>query len=235
MSTLRDRMLIVDDEPYIREFLGEILSAEFQVAFAQNGKNALEVIKRSRPSLIILDLVMPEMGGIKLLEILKKDAKLSQIPVVILSGLNDTQTRIEAFSIGIDDYIQKPFHPEELLLRVKSKLNKRSPDVSKPTISSNQNNLQFGNLSFIKASRTIKIKNKDVALLELEASILEYLLSHHGQICSREDIADAIWHTSENSNPRNLDPHISALRKKIKGSDQIIKTIYGSGYTIKDK
>lgn len=231
MSGVRPRILIVDDEPFIREFLGEILSSEYQVNFAPHGESALEVIKRNRPSLIVLDLLMPQMGGIKLCETLKGDPNLKDIPVVILSGLNDHVSRMEAFSVGAADFIHKPFHPDELLLRVKMKLNPN--DIPGPVATENKKLLTCGNISINKQNRSLKIKQKEFFLLDIEASILEYLILHVDEICSREEIADAVWTSGEAINPRNLDPHISALRKKIKSADHTIQTIYGSGYILK--
>lgn len=230
-SKVREKVLIVDDEPYIREFLGEILSSEFQVFFAQSGKSALEVVKRTKPSIIVLDLIMSDMGGMKFCETIKKDEKLKYIPLVILSAIDDPKVRMEAFSLGAVDFVQKPFHPDELLMRVKKKLSADPVQEFVPPIEKTE--LQIGNLTLSKMSRSVRVKNKEVQLLEIEAQILESLLLKSGQICSRDEIAENIWSASSGSTSRNLDPHISALRKKLKGADHSIQTVYGTGYILK--
>jgi DNA-binding response OmpR family regulator len=231
MQNQRQKILIVDDEPYIREFVGEVLSSEFQVTFANGGNNALESIKKSKPSLIVLDLLMPNMNGYKLCEVLKGESETKDIPVVILSALNDPESSMKAYSLGAADYIQKPFHPDELLLRVKTKLGNVS--IEQPVYIESKKSSEFGNVQFTPGSRTLKVKQKETVLPDIESSILAFLIEHKDEICTREAIAEAVWKGEGDNNPRNLDPHVSSLRKKLKGGDHSIHTVYGSGYIFK--
>jgi DNA-binding response OmpR family regulator len=123
----KQSILVVDDEQHVRELLKRILEEEYDVILANNGKEALEKFKGEKPDLIISDIRMPEIDGLQLLQDIREE---SNIPVIILTGVNDPDTVIKAFSLETDDYVRKPFSKRELLLRVNNKLRRTSNEVS---------------------------------------------------------------------------------------------------------
>jgi DNA-binding response OmpR family regulator len=123
----KQSILVVDDEQHVRELLKRILEEEYDVILANNGKEALEKFKGKKPDLIISDIRMPEIDGLQLLQNIREE---SNIPVIVLTGVNDPDTVIKAFSLETDDYVRKPFSKRELLLRVNNKLRRTSNEVS---------------------------------------------------------------------------------------------------------
>lgn len=120
----RSTVLIVDDESYIREFLAQILSEHFQIAFAKNGKEAVETAKSIQPDIIVLDVLMPGQNGIDTCKVLREQKESSSTPIIMLTAVNEPEQRIKAFNAGADDYLAKPFLPEELIARISRKLEK---------------------------------------------------------------------------------------------------------------
>lgn len=120
----RSTVLIVDDESYIREFLAQILSEHFRIAFAKNGKEVVETAKSVQPDIVVLDVLMPGQNGIETCKILREQKESESIPIIMLTAVNEPEQRIAAFNAGADDYLAKPFLPEELVARIKRKLEK---------------------------------------------------------------------------------------------------------------
>lgn len=146
----RPTVLIVDDESYIREFLAQILSEHFRIAFAKDGKEALEMAKSVKPAIIVLDVLMPGQNGIETCKKLRAQRESEEIPVIMLTAVNEPEQRIKAFNAGADDYLAKPFLPEELLARINRKLEKapvRQPVNKETEFRLGNLKLQFDDLS----------------------------------------------------------------------------------------
>lgn len=223
----RPTVLIVDDESYIREFLAQILSEHFRIAFAKDGKEAIEIAKSAKPAVIVLDVLMPGQNGIETCKKLREQRESEGIPVIMLTAVNEPEQRIKAFNAGADDYLAKPFLPEELIARINRKLEKtpaRQP-VSK------ENEFRLGNLKLQFDDLSIEVDGVKCELGQVEYKILNFLLKKRGELVSRQELNDYVW-GDELPSDRALDPHITALRKKLQKSHGELKTVYGKGYSI---
>jgi two-component system, OmpR family, alkaline phosphatase synthesis response regulator PhoP len=222
----KEKVLIIDDESYIREFVGQILSEHYKIFFASSGAEGIEIAKREKPSAIVLDVLMPLQNGIETCSILRKTESTSAIPVLMLTAANQVEMRIEAFDSGADDFISKPFLPNELLSRVRSKI-KRSKEENKS--SGKALKVSAFKVNFDEMRVFYKDQLLDLGLIEFK--IFNCLLSSHGQIVDRQPLNQFVW-GSEVPSERALDPHITSLRKKMKVTNAELKTVYGRGYSL---
>ncbi|MGE3756555.1 MAG: response regulator transcription factor [Pseudobdellovibrionaceae bacterium] len=223
----RPTVLIVDDESYIREFLAQILSEHFRIAFAKDGKEALEMAKTVKPAIIVLDVLMPGQNGIETCKKLREQRESEQIPIIMLTAVNEPEQRIKAFNAGADDYLAKPFLPEELIARINRKLEKAP--VRQPP--SKETEFRLGNLKLQFDDLSLEVDGVKCELGQVEYKILNFLLKKRGELVSRQELNDYIW-GHELPSDRALDPHITALRKKLQKSHGELKTVYGKGYSI---
>jgi len=223
----RPTVLIVDDESYIREFLAQILSEHFRIAFAKDGKEALEMAKTVKPAIIVLDVLMPGQNGIETCKKLREQRESEEIPVIMLTAVNEPEQRIKAFNAGADDYLAKPFLPEELIARINRKLEK--PPVRQ--LPSKETEFRLGNLKLQFDDLSLEVDGVKCELGQVENKILNFLLKKRGELVSRQELNDYIW-GHELPSDRALDPHITALRKKLQKSHGELKTVYGKGYSI---
>ncbi|OFZ30085.1 MAG: hypothetical protein A2622_09530 [Bdellovibrionales bacterium RIFCSPHIGHO2_01_FULL_40_29] len=223
----RPIVLIVDDDSYIRELLAQILSENFQIALAKDGDEVLEDARLIKPALIILDMIMPGKNGIEVCKILREQPELKETPIIMMTAIDDSEQRINAFNAGIDDYIVKPFLVEELVARINRKLERTS---AKRAIFGDSE-VRFGNLKLQFNDLSVEIDGTRCELGQVEYKILNVLLKKSGELVSRQELNDSIW-GQELPSDRALDPHITSLRKKIQKSQGELKTVYGKGYSI---
>ena len=222
----KHKILIVDDEPSIREFLAQILSEHYQILFAKNGTEAFEIAKNKKPTIILLDIIMPGKNGIETCREIRNDPTTKSIPVIMLTALNDSNQRTQAFLSGADDYITKPFNPDELIARVESKIRRQKEVAPQVT-----GRVQFGDLTLNFEELKAEINGKTVEISQTEFKILSCLIKNQGQLVQREVLHDSVW-GEESPSDRALDPHITTLRKKLKNSRSELKTVYGQGYSL---
>lgn len=221
----KTKILIVDDESYIREFLAQTLSEYYQIAFAKNGTEAFEVAKSYRPSVIVLDNLMPGLGGIEVCKMVRGCPEIASTPIIMLTALNEPEQRINAFNSGADDFLSKPFLPEELIARINRKLEK-APAFS----ASNTETSIYGDLKLQFDDLRLEIDGVRHDLGQVEYKILNFLLKKRGELVPREELNNYVW-GHDLPSERALDPHITSLRKKLQKSKGELKTIYGKGYS----
>lgn len=226
MNTIaRPKVLIVDDESSVREFLGEVLSASYQTVFARSGAEALVAAETQNPELIILDVIMPGMSGLEVCKSLRDNPVTRRIPVFMLTALGDVNQKIEAFKNGADDYILKPFNASELAARVERKFQRiKETNATHSTA-------QHGKLSLDFENFKVKIGGKVIELGHVEFKIFNCLAKTQGSLVTREALNTYVWGEDLPSD-RALDPHITGLRKKLTGSSGELKTVYGKGYSL---
>lgn len=226
MAEIRQTVLIVDDESYIREFIAQILSESFRIIFARNGDEATEMARSVKPGIIVLDILMPGQDGIETCRAIRQHPETKDIPVLMLTAVNEPEQRVRAFKAGADDYLAKPFLPEELFARINRKLER----VSTPKVA-NGNSLTLGNLKLEFDNLSLEIDGACHELGPVEFKILNLLIKRRGDLVSRQELNDYIWGHALPSE-RALDPHITSLRKKLRTSQGELKTVYGKGYSI---
>ncbi len=223
----RKKILIVDDEPQIRQLLEEFLTDLFLVNIASNGKEAVHMAKTHKPDVILMDIMMPEMDGVTAVQKLRLDANTRHIPVLMLTAANTSSERIRAFDLGADDFISKPFEIEELISRINSKLNRAKELRELPP-----DRIEVGNLVMDLRSREVLIDDALIVLAPVEFGILKLLLVKLGSVVSRREIMKDVWEDGRKSD-RLIDAHVTSLRKKIDLFSGDLQTVYGEGYRMK--
>lgn len=219
---MKSKILLIEDNPDTRRFLQVMLSREFEVILAQNGLEGIEIAKRDSPDLILMDVVMPALNGYDTCKILKSDLTTKSIPVIFLSAKNTSAEVTYGLSLGADDYLPKPFDHKELMVRIKSKLQRSAQSSEK---------IRVGLLEINNSDRTVLYNGKEVSLTLTEYDLIKLLAIKSGVVVSREEIMKEIWKNSnDKTNDRTIDVHVRSIRKKIPEMDKFIKSIYGVGY-----
>ena len=222
------RILIIEDDQDTQQMLGMILSSEgYEVLPASNGTLGLELLRKMGPDLVILDWMLPGMDG---LEVCGKAREISAVPIIMLTAKTASQDRVAGLDMGADDYVAKPFEPEELLARIRAQLRRSllagdGLQKDKP--------LQVGELRLEPASHEVFRRGEPVQLTRLDFNLLYTLAQRAGKVLSRDDILRLVWGENEAIDLRGIDAHIRRLRSKIEDdadNPKRIQTVHGVGY-----
>ncbi|PJA06568.1 MAG: DNA-binding response regulator [Flavobacteriales bacterium CG_4_10_14_0_2_um_filter_32_8] len=218
-----EKILLVDDEQDIIEFLGYNLTKEgYDVATTTNGKEAIEIAKKIKPDLIILDVMMPEMDGIETCQEIRQIEELKNTLIIFLSARGEDYSQVAGFDAGADDYITKPIKPRLLVSRVKAIL-RRKHGLEEITV-----NNQQGDISIDREKYLVYKEGQEHALPKKEFELLALLISKPGKVFTRDVILESIWGGDVIVGDRTIDVHVRKLREKL--GDHYIKTIKGVGY-----
>jgi two-component system response regulator MtrA len=213
-------LLIEDDEKLARQVLACLEEGGFSATWVSNGRDALAQNPNSF-SLLILDLMLPGVHG---LDVLKDVRRGSEVPVLVLSARNDTSDKVRALQLGADDYLTKPFWPEELLARVHARL--RRPVLQR------SGTFEAGDLSIDMAGRRALVRGLDVDLTRVEFDLLAALARRPGAALTRAWLVDNVLDPERDGNERTLDVHVSRLRKKLGPCSEYVETVWGVGYRL---
>ena len=222
----RPKVLVIDDEPGVRELISEALSlSEINAVQAADGLEALSFLRRERFDLLILDINMPKLDGLALLEKLRSEGM--SVPVLMLSARADKADINQGLRTGADDYLTKPFSIEELVLRVKAIMRRSKGEVAEVKV------LTCGPISMDFSKYSVKFNDQPVDLSPTEFKLLEQLILNRGNVVTKETLLSEVWEIDFKSNSTVVDTYISYLRKKlhIDGFDGI-KTVRGIGFQI---
>lgn len=220
---MRKKIVIVDDFEDSCQLMVEILSADFECHYICQSEKALDLIRTVKPDLILMDYKMPYVTGVELCKIIKDTPGLKQIPIIFISGAVTSDERIETLESGGDDFLSKPFHPKELLLRVQKRLKNYAVDeVIYLTVANIRMNLN---------SRQCHLDNREVLLTPKQFEILKLLIENKSQVVSRQVFMTEIWGHADVT-PRNVDSQINYLKKKIEGFLGHITSVTGFGYRL---
>jgi DNA-binding response OmpR family regulator len=218
-------ILVVDDEAKLRDLIRVYLEQEgYRVVEAGNGREALYVARIEKPDLIILDLMMPEMGGNEFMRAFSKEA---DTPVIMLTAKVEDQDKILGLELGADDYVTKPFNVRELIARIRAVLRRTSKAAAEPDV------LRVADIVLDRAGRTVSIGDRIVDLTPSEFAILATLMASPRQVFSRLDLLDRVQGDAYEGYERTIDVHIRNLRTKIEPDPKnptYIETVYGMGY-----
>ena len=215
------KILLVDDENDILEFLSYNLEKEgFIVSTAINGKLAIQLAKKFKPDLIILDVMMPEMDGITTCSEIRKIPKLENLLILFLTARSEEYSELAGFDAGADDYVTKPIKPKLLISRINALLKRNK-------ISDKVNNILIGDIQIDKEKHLLLYKNEEIHLARKEFNLLYFLMSVPGKVFTREDIINEIWKDAFVGD-RTIDVHVRKIREKT--SNHHIKTVKGVGY-----
>lgn len=223
---MKDKILIVDDEWNMRNLIKIHLLPHFDLEEAANGKEALEKVKDHNYQLIILDVMMPDMTGWTVCERIREK---ENIPILMLTALTDVKDKVHGLNIGADDYLVKPFNPEELVARVHALL-RRSVEFNNEN---DNGTITISDLTIIKDSRLVLVNGKEVDLTPKEFNLIHLFATNQKQVFTREILLNAIWNTNNVLDVRTVDTHVKNVREKLRKtglSFNPIKTVWGVGY-----
>jgi len=231
MSAMSDTdkplILIVDDEEDVRELVGmNLRRAGFSVEEAADGLQALKKVREVKPSLVVLDVMMPGRDGLQVCEEMRMLESTRLIPVLMLTAKGQTEDRITGLEHGADDYLAKPFSPRELVLRVQALLRRAGP-VGDGT------ELKVGPFVFDLSSVKLTVSGEPMELTLLEFKLLHLLANHEDEVVERDTILREVWGYSESVRTRTLDTHVKRLREKLGDYADWVQTARGFGYIFK--
>lgn len=219
------RILIVDDEDDIREFLSYNLEKEgYRVRTASNGQKGLEVAREFDPHLIVLDIMMPELDGIEVCDLLRAEEQFADTIIAFLTARNESFTQVTALETGGDDFINKPIKPNVFKSRIKALL-RRHPDLAQKKEAINR---EFGDLVINFEHYNLSIDGESINLAKKEFDLLALLASKPGKVFKRSEIMSKVWGSEVIVGDRTIDVHVRKLREKI--GSQYIQTFKGVGY-----
>ena len=222
-----NKILIVDDESRMRKLIKDFLQAKgYSILEAEDGEKALEVFEQnsSNISLILLDVMMPELDGWSVLRQIRQESK---VPIIMLTARGEEQDELFGFELGVDEYISKPFSPKILVARVEAIL-KRVGAIEKEI-------KDYGGIEIDKDGRTVKVDGKTIELSLREYELLIYLVENENVALSRDKILNNVWNYDYYGDSRTIDSHIKKIRHKLGKRGRYIKTMRGVGYKFEVK
>jgi DNA-binding response OmpR family regulator len=225
MMAMAQTVLVVDDSESLRTMVKSYLAEEgFRVVTAANGREALFVARNEKPDLIILDLMMPELGGYDFLRVYSREA---ETPVIMLTARLEEHDKVLGLELGADDYITKPFSPRELTARVRAVLRRAGRKPLESEV------LRAAGLELEREARLVRVNGQPVDLTTFEFDLLATMMASRGRVFSRLDLLRQLQGTAYEGYERNIDVHIRHLRQKIEAdpaNPRYIETVYGAGY-----
>ena len=224
-----ERILVVDDEPDIVALVVyHLAKAGFRISTASNGADALRIARQDRPALVVLDLMLPGMSGLEVLDQLRADDAGQDIGVLLLTARREEPDRIKGLSAGADDYLTKPFSPQELVLRVRNILRRMSqaqsglPDV-----------VRLGPILIDRSAHRVTVDNTELDLTPTEFKLLVTLAERRGRVQSRALLLEIVWDAAPDIQTRTVDMHVQRLRTKLGAAGELIETVRGFGYRLR--
>ncbi len=222
---MKAKILVVDDEPDALELVEfNLRQAGYEVAGAEDGAEALETARATLPDLIVLDVMLPEMSGIEVCKVLRRDPATAGIPIIMLTAKASEIDRVLGLELGADDYVTKPFSPRELVLRVKNVLQRHQQEVSRPE------HFALGDLVIDLPRHEVLWKGRAIELTATEFRLLTVLAERAGRVQSRDQLLQDVWHYESVIDTRTVDTHMRRLREKLGPAAKHLDTVRGVGY-----
>ncbi|NQY81652.1 MAG: phosphate regulon transcriptional regulator PhoB [Alphaproteobacteria bacterium] len=220
-------ILVIEDEWSIRKLLKmNLKEAGYSVSFAEDGDQALEMVAEEVPDMILLDWMLPATSGIEVLRYIRRNASTKHVPVIMLTARGSENDRVTGLDYGADDYIAKPFSPNELMARVRALLRRSRRDIESDI-------LRSGDIELNTEERRVRRGDSDVHLGPTEFRLLEHFMRNPGRVFSREQLLNCVWGRDIYVEERTVDVHIRRLRKALNlwGKD-VIRTVRSMGYAL---
>ena len=220
------RILVVDDEPDITALVAyHLAKAGYRVSTASSGAEALRAASEERPDVVVLDLMLPGVSGYDVLTELRSREETRDVGVILLTARREETDRIRGLSLGADDYLTKPFSPQELTLRVAAVLRR----LQAPAVASG-NALTAGALVIDRSAHRVLLDGHEVGLTATEYKLLLILVERRGRVQTRPQLLETVWEAQPDIQTRTVDMHVQRLRSKLGETGRLIETVRGFGY-----
>lgn len=230
-----DRVLVVDDEEDIRRLVSfNLTEAGFEVETVDTGEGAMAAAVRSLPSVVVLDLMLPDVSGTEVCRRLRADPELADAAVLMLTARGDEYDRVLGFEVGADDYVVKPFSVRELVMRVKGLAVRARERRLARSARDEGKRLAWKGLEIDPTRHRVTIDGAELALRPLEYKLLAIFIEHPGKVYSRTDLLSEVWGISPETNTRTVDTHVRRLRERLGAYSEAIETVHGFGYRLRD-
>jgi DNA-binding response OmpR family regulator len=220
------KILIIDDHEENCKMLADVLGPDYKCFYSNDSTRAVQLIKDIRPDMVLLDYKMPGLLGVDVCQLVREDSSIKATPIIFVSGAANIDERIKALEMGADDFITKPFHVKELLLRVKARLGGKHTEAS--------SELTAANLKMNLLSRQVFVDNIEVQLTPKQFDILRLLVTNKNNLVTREKTLETVWGETEVTS-RNVDSQINYLKRKIENFNGKIQAVPSLGYRLEVK
>lgn len=229
MATIEPTILIVEDElPIVELVLFTLKGAGWAVDAVHNTADAWSYLQNKRPQLILLDWMLPDQSGLRLLSRVRSDRHFSSLPVIMLTAKSMEEDKIAGLDQGADDYITKPFSPRELTARIKALIRRKTPEHAELAMT-------VGPLTVDPVSFRVSVKDQPIEIGHAEFKLLRFLIAHPERVFSRSQLLDKVWGDHAVLEERTVDVHVLRLRKALGDADFLIKTVRSVGYMLSEK
>jgi two-component system phosphate regulon response regulator PhoB/two-component system alkaline phosphatase synthesis response regulator PhoP len=228
---MHEIIAVVDDEKDILELVSlHLKKNHFSVQEFSDGSSFIKYLNSEKPDLVVLDLMLPDADGFEICKYMKRKKNLSHIPIVILTAKSEETDTILGLELGADDYVRKPFSPNELIARVKTILRR----IESHREAENLGKIRVANITIDPDKYEVIVDGKKVELTSAEFRILQLLASAKGRVFSRDKILDHLWGNEKIVVDRTIDVHIRHLRSKIGSASKLIRNVHGVGYKLEE-
>ncbi|WP_243312256.1 response regulator [Fundidesulfovibrio agrisoli] len=221
-------LLVEDDEDILQLLEYNFQNAGFAVTTSRDGLDALTRIRRQRPDLVLLDIMLPGADGFEVCRSIKRDPKTAQVPVIMLTARGEEVDRIVGLELGADDYVVKPFSPRELILRARAVLKRLSPEAPAKQV------LRKDGLSVDMDAHRAEAQGQEIPLTATEFKLLAELFRSQGRVLTRDQLLNTVWGYEFEGYARTVDTHVRRLRQKLGHYSEMIETVRGVGYRFKE-
>lgn len=229
MANDKPTILIVEDEPAIVELVTYTLKEAGWNSFAvHNVADAWEFLQRRTPHLVLLDWMLPDQSGLRLLSRIRGDRQFNDLPIIMLTAKSMEEDKITGLNNGADDYVTKPFSPRELTARIKALLRRKIPEHA-------QSLMTAGSVSLDPISCSVSMNDQKIEIGHAEFKLLKFFLAHPDRVFSRSQLLDKVWGDHVVIEERTVDVHVLRLRKALKEAESLIKTVRSVGYMLSEK
>ena len=229
MAVEKTSILIVEDEPAIIELVTfSLRETGWNVRSVQNVADAWDAISQRIPHLLLLDWMLPDQTGLRLLARIRADRNFQKIPVIMLTAKSMEEDKLAGLNSGADDYVTKPFSPRELLARSKALLRRKSPEHAESAMSA-------GAVTLDPVSCTVLINDQKIDIGHAEYKLLKFFLAHPERVYSRSQLLDKVWGDHAVIEERTVDVHVLRLRKALKDAESLVRTVRSVGYMLSEK
>lgn len=229
MAADSSTILIVEDEASIATLLNFTLKeGGWSTRCVQSAAEGWEAIQNQAPNLVLLDWMLPDQSGLRLLARIRADRQTSDLPVIMLTAKSMEEDKVAGLDHGADDYITKPFSPKELNARIKALLRRKAPEHAQAV-------MNFGPITLDPSSRMVTVKGETAEIGQAEFKLLKFFLAHPNRVFSRGQLLDKVWGNHVAIEERTVDVHVLRLRKALKDAEGLIKTVRSVGYMLSEK